>query len=141
MRNKPHRSPVLVELIMRIQIQTAKMDADSSVNQYVERRLSFALGRFADVVQKVDVTRADINGPKGGQDKLCKIRVDLRRLPKPVFCEILHEELKTSIDLAAERSSRAVARAIDRQTGYRIIQRRRAAKLFTRESDLTASLN
>ncbi|NQV23573.1 MAG: HPF/RaiA family ribosome-associated protein [Rhodopirellula sp.] len=126
---------------MRIQIQTSKMDADSSVNKYVERRLSFALGRFADVVQKVEVTLADINGPKGGHDKLCKIRVDLRRLPKPVYCEILHEELRTSIDLAAERSGRAVARAIDRQTGYRIARRRRAAAVLSLESDLTASLD
>jgi len=121
---------------MRIQIHAQKIDIDETIEAYMERRLQFALGRFADVVGRVEVTLSDINGPKGGHDKQCRIRVDLKRQSSPVFAEILHEDLRTSIDLAADRLGRAVARAVDRHSGERI-SRRRAAAVSSRASQLS----
>lgn len=123
---------------MRVQIRASRIDIEADTKEYVERRLLFALGRFADVVKQVEVTLSDINGPKGGQDKLCRLRVDLKRQPKPVFAEILHEKLRTAIDLAADRLGRAVARSVDRQSGLRI-SRRRAAAVSSRAGSLSTS--
>lgn len=121
---------------MRIQIHAQKIEIDETIEAYVERRLQFALGRFTDVVRRVEVTLSDINGPKGGHDKQCRIRVDLNWQSSPVFAEILHEDLRTSIDLTADRLGRAVARAVDRQSGQRI-SRRRAAAVSSRAGHLS----
>lgn len=120
---------------MRIDIHASKLEINSTIEEYVERRLLFALGRFSDVVQNVDVTLSDINGPKGGQDKLCRMRVTLKRQAKPVVADVLHEDLRSSIDLTADRLGRAVARAVDRQSGSRIA-RRRAAAVSSRAAQL-----
>lgn len=112
---------------MRVEIHVSKIELTSTIEEYVERRLFFALGRFADVVKHVDVTLSEINGPKGGVDKLCLMRVGLKRQTKPVVADVLHEDLRTSIDLTADRLGRAVARAVDRQSGLRIARRRSAA--------------
>lgn len=122
---------------MRIQVRTSKLDIDSKLEAYLERRLRFSLGRFDDVVRQIEVTLSDINGPKGGDDKLCRMRVDLKRQSRPVFAEILHEDLRTSIDLAADRIGRAVSRAVNRQSGLRI-SRRRAAAVSSRAGQLTS---
>lgn len=124
---------------MRIQIHASKIDVDHTVETHVERRLGFALGRFADVVRDVEVTLSDINGPKGGHDKLCRIRVRLRGQQKSVFANILHEEIRTAIDLATDRIGRAVPRAVDRQNGLRVARRRRAS-LMSRDEELLADL-
>ena len=123
---------------MRVDIHASKIEINGTIEKYVERRLFFALGRFADVVQNVDVTLSDINGQKGGQDKLCRIRVGLKRNAKPVLADVLHEDLRTSIDLAADRLGRAVARAVDRQIGVRRA-RRRAASVSSRVAELSTA--
>jgi len=110
---------------MQFQIHASKISVDASVESHVSRRLHFALGRFADVVEKIDVTLADINGPKGGYDKLCRIRVRIKGLAKLVIADVLHEELITATDLAVDRVGRAVARAVDRRNGTRVSRRRR----------------
>ncbi len=112
---------------MRVNIHASKVELSPTIEEYVERRLLFALGRFADVTRTVDVTLSDINGPKGGQDKLCRMRVKLNRQSKPVIADVLHEDLRTSIDLTADRLGRSVGRAVDRQSGLRIARRRTAA--------------
>ena len=124
---------------MWIKIHAQKIDVNEATKAYVERRLHFALGRFADVVKQVQVMLSDINGPKGGHDKQCRLRVDFKRQATPVLAEILHEDLRTSIDLTADRLGRAVARAVDRQSAQRI-SRRRAAAVSSRTDQLSVYL-
>lgn len=118
---------------MKIQIHASKISMDASVERHVSRRLHFALGRFANVVEKIDVTLADINGPKGGHDKQCRIRVRVKGVAKLVIAEVLHEELITATDLAVDRVGRAVARAVDRRNGIRVGRRRRAMSASARD--------
>lgn len=76
------------------------------------RRLEFALGRFGPRVRSLLVRLKDVNGPKGGVDKVCLVAV---RLTAP-RCEIVIEDgdadAAVAIDRAVDRAGRAVARAV-----------------------------
>jgi len=76
------------------------------------RRLEFALGRFGPRVRSLAVRLKDVNGPKGGVDKVCLVAVRLT-VPR---CEIVIEDgdadAAVAIDRAVDRAGRAVARAV-----------------------------
>ncbi len=84
-----------------------------AMRAHVHRRLGFALGRFSDRIQRVRVVLGDENGPKGGLDKTCRVRVDLRGLGE-VIVEQADSDVYAAIDRAADRVGRTVARQIDR---------------------------
>ena len=46
--------------------------------EHIERRLRFALARFGNRVERVVVFLKDLNGPKGGIDKVCRILAKVR---------------------------------------------------------------
>ena len=79
----------------------------------------FALDRFAGAIREVDVRLADLNGPRGGVDKLC--RVQLRMLPRGILtarsvgtsCEHAAREACDNLkSLLAKRMSRRKARSV-----------------------------
>jgi len=104
---------------MNLDFHSSRIAISESTQDYVKRRLAFALGRFDDVVQGVVVSLQDINGPRGGIDKLCRIRVKLVGQRVPIIAEVLDTEIRPAIDMASDRLGRAVARQIDRRSSRR----------------------
>ena len=87
--------------------------------QLLKRRLSFALSRFESKIRRTTAVIEDINGPRGGVDKVCRITVQLDRA-RDVVVKNQDAELPRCIAHAAERIGRAVARAVERsQDSYR----------------------
>lgn len=80
----------------------------------VERRLGSALGRFASEIRRVDVKLADLNGPRGGIDKQCRVEVVFNH-GGSVRAEGTEEHLRDAIDLAAHRIGRRLARRLGRR--------------------------
>lgn len=97
---------------MLITIQADKAVFDDATRLRAERRLSFALGRFADRIRSVRLVVADQNGPRGGPDKLC--RVDVRGTGWSVHVEDIDAATNTVVDRVADRAGRTVARKIGR---------------------------
>ena len=108
-----------LEILMNLEFHSSRIAVSESTQNYTQRRLAFALGRFDDVVQGVIVSLQDINGPRGGIDKLCRIRVKLLGQKAPVIAEVLDTDISPAIDMAADRIGRAVARQIDRRSSRR----------------------
>ena len=98
---------------MRIEIQALGFPLTAALLDHTERRLSFALTRTSDRIKRVVVRLGDRNGPRGGEDKFCKIRVVLENSP-PVLIEDAGADLYAVIDRAAERAGRNVAKRFDR---------------------------
>jgi putative sigma-54 modulation protein len=98
---------------MQIHIIGNGVAVDGAVEAYVRRRIGFALGRFANRVGRVYATLINQNGPKGGRNMICRIRVRLSGHPTVV---VEHEDtdLRTAIDCSASRTGRTVARKLDR---------------------------
>jgi ribosome-associated translation inhibitor RaiA len=91
-----------------------KTRASEGLHDFVTRRLYFALGRYAPEIDRVTTHLGDINGPRGGVDKQCRIKVMLRGL-KSVVSEARADDLKAAVGVAAERVGRGVARALERR--------------------------
>jgi ribosomal subunit interface protein len=80
--------------------------------EHVERRLRAAVGRFASRLARVAVRVGDVNGPRGGVDKRCRIHLQLPG--RALAIEAVDADLYVAIDRAAERAERATARAVAR---------------------------
>ncbi|MGE5114409.1 MAG: HPF/RaiA family ribosome-associated protein [Acidobacteriaceae bacterium] len=98
---------------MRLDIRIQKVDLPNEINRYIARRLHFCLGRFEARVRNITVRIFDINGPRGGSDKRCRMTVDL--IPSGVLVvEEVNTDLFGVIDRAAERAGQALARKLRR---------------------------
>ena len=104
---------------MKLELYSSRIAVSESTQTYVERRLSFALGRFADMIHGIVVRLEDSNGPRGGIDKLCNMRVQLIGQKNPLIAEVVDLEIRAAVDMAADRIGRAVARQLDRRTARR----------------------
>ena len=109
-RRPLHQPPVA--LAMQVAIRSRGVDLSDALREHVVRRFSFALSRASLAVRRIDVTLADINGPKGGVDKVCRVRARGPGL-REIVIEERHSDLAVAIDLASSRAGRTVMRAID----------------------------
>lgn len=103
---------------MRILIRTSGGWPPAAI-ELVRTRLEFALGRFTGRVRSLHVTLKDLNGPRGGLDKHCRMAIRLERQGRLIVIEDFDAEPEVAISRAAERASRAVTRAIDAATNWR----------------------
>ncbi len=99
---------------MQIDIQARNFSLTDALRSHAERRLRFALTCRDDHIQRVVMRLSDINGPRGGSDKRCHLRVVLAGLPD-VVVEDTEGDLYTAIDRATDRAGRTLVRKIDRQ--------------------------
>lgn len=98
---------------MNVDIRCNGIRPTEALRQHVERRLNFALGRFPQVL-RATVRLGDINGPRGGIDKSCRIALRLSRQP-PMVIEDIDHDLYVAVDRATDRASRAVSREHQRR--------------------------
>lgn len=104
---------------MKIATVCRKPFPEQDLEEYVERAVGFALGRFSSRISKITVTLEDQNGPRGGADKICRLQIWLSQVGRgqkntSVVIEEISPNIREAVSLAAERASRTVARALDR---------------------------
>lgn len=80
----------------------------------IHHRLRAALSRFGDRIRRITVRLEDLNGPKGGVDLACRVKVDLRDR-ESIFVEDREATLPRLVDRVADRVSEALARRVDRR--------------------------
>ena len=112
---------------MKLQIIGDKTRVSEPLHEFVARRLHFALGRFGPEIQRVTVRVGDVNGPRGGMDKECRVEVKLRGLDR-FLSKGCGRDFESAAACAAERVGRSVARALERRRD----KRRRAVAPRTR---------
>ena len=88
---------------------------DAADRSYMRRKLGTRIGKFARAIERVSVRIRDVNGPRGGVDKVCAIKVVLTGLPS-VVVEQQHASLQAAVDGALQRTERAVRRSMKRRT-------------------------
>jgi CBS domain-containing protein len=87
---------------------------DASDRDYLRRKLGTKLGKFAPSIERVSARIEDVNGPRGGVDKRCRIKVVLIGFPS-VMVEEQHHALQAVMDRALDRTESAVRRALQRR--------------------------
>ena len=98
---------------MHIDIQCRGFELTDSLRDYTRKRLASNLERVGARITRVSVRLADINGPRGGNDKHCHIELRLKGMPEVVI-EDTEADLYVAIDRAAERAGRTLSRRLAR---------------------------
>ncbi len=98
---------------MELDIRGRNLPLTAPLEHLVRRRLDFALGRHASEIRRVDVKLLDVNGPRGGIDKQCRVEVVFSH-GGTVSAQGRDERVRNAIDQAAHRAGRRVNRKLER---------------------------
>jgi putative sigma-54 modulation protein len=99
---------------MRIDISERHCQVSEVFRAYIARRLQFALSRVDPHLLRVAVFLTDLNGPRGGPDKQCRMVANLRHGRKVVVTD-RDTDLRVAIDQTASRLGRSVMRELARR--------------------------
>lgn len=95
-------------------IRVFGVELDQDDQAYIRRGLGVKLGKYATSIERVSVRVRDVNGPRGGVDQVCHIKVVLSGLPSVVF-QSQAISLKAAINGALIGVERAVRRSVQRR--------------------------
>ncbi|MGH8396812.1 MAG: HPF/RaiA family ribosome-associated protein [Gammaproteobacteria bacterium] len=96
-------------------IRAAGAEVNRADRDYIRRKLGRKLSKYEGSIERVSVRIEDVNGPRGGNDKRCRIKVVLRGLPS-IVVEQQHSALQAAIDGALGCAGRTVTRQLQRRT-------------------------
>ena len=101
---------------MQLEVNSRQTDIDEDVLCKAKRLLRFSLSRFKGAISRVKLMFNDVNGPKGGIDKRCRIMVKMKTAGQIVVENDGMDYIET-LSICLDRLTRAIRRKIDRQTG------------------------
>jgi putative sigma-54 modulation protein len=116
---------------MQFEIRGRDISIIHALRNHIERRLRFALDRFARRVRQVRVKVGDLNGPRGGIDKCCKLAISLDR-SSTIVVESHASNVYAAVDRVADKAATCIGRILKRPYGRNPL--RRAAELLFHES-------
>ena len=93
---------------MTIDIQALDFSMTDSIERYVKDRINYLFSSRHDQIQRIDV-RLSGDGPNGGNDKHCQVRLTLPRL-KEIVIDDVQSDLYVAIFRAMDRASRTLIR-------------------------------
>ena len=94
--------------MIRIDIRSKTGEIESVIRQFAERRVGFALDHLRDL-HHLTISLEDINGPKGGVDKHCRIIAEFG------FTSIVLEETQPDWQSAIARAVHRLDRKITQE--------------------------
>ncbi|MGE0480763.1 MAG: HPF/RaiA family ribosome-associated protein [Phycisphaerae bacterium] len=99
---------------MLVQIQNPSTRLSARVREQIDRRVRFALSRFAARIRGVRVRVADLNGARGGVDKRCLLEARLTPRGR-VVVEATDVDVEVAVSRAADRVARRVGDELRRR--------------------------
>jgi ribosome-associated translation inhibitor RaiA len=103
---------------MNVEIRSHGVVLDEELRVYAERRVRFAFHAFGDAILRVRIRIHDENGPRGGEDKACRVTVSARPAIA-VLVEDVAETAQGAVGRAVERAASALRRGLDRSRDVR----------------------
>ena len=113
---------------MRLEIRRRGVKITEDLRTYLKDRLRVALARFGRHVEVVHVYLRDVNGPRGGLGKKCRVVVDLPPRGRVVVSGV-DTDIRAAISGTANRAGVAVKRHVKRRRARRRPPRRRVRGL------------
>ncbi len=101
-----------IQPIGHIRVLGAALDREDRND--IQRKLGMRLGKFASSIERVTVRLSDVNGPKGGVDHRCLIKVVLSGLPS-VVVERRDAALQRAVNAAIGATAQTVRRSVQRR--------------------------
>lgn len=119
---------------MNIQVKFRNVKINSAAIKQVRNRLSSAFARTKDTIQSVSIIVSDVNGPKGGADKLCRILIKSAQLPDIVITEN-QSSISAAIDRCIARARQSLSRKLKRNNKQSLHQRKKLHQLLPAGAD------
>jgi putative sigma-54 modulation protein len=102
---------------MDIDVRARHMTLTRARRDECSQRVAGALDRFEAKLRRVLVIIEDVNGPKGGVDKRCRIRATGER-GFAVLSQATDISVTAAVDRAADGIGRNVAKAVGRRRDF-----------------------
>ena len=99
---------------MKLELRARHVTVDPRLRELCERHLLYSLGRFEDHVRRVQLWIEDLNGPRGGCDLRCVLRVGLRR-GGAVTVECTESRPELAVGEVFDRARSALVRTLQRR--------------------------
>lgn len=96
-----------------LNVRSSGLNVDEAMKAHVRQRLGRKLGKSADHIERITVRFADVNGPRGGEDIVCRIKVVLSGLDSIVY-ETRDVDARKALDRAADGVDQVVRRLLER---------------------------
>ena len=87
---------------------------EDKARERIRKKVRTRFAKFAATIERVSVRVEDVNGPRGGVDQLCRIKVVLSRFPSVVL-ERRGTTLEEAVDGAIDGAVRTVRRQLQRR--------------------------
>lgn len=96
---------------MQVMVRTKGFELTNAIDNHIRHRAQPIQVRFRDIIRKIEVYVSDENGPKGGIDKSCvvKIRTDNQS-------ELVVKETEANAYLAITKALARARQALTRQS-------------------------
>jgi hypothetical protein len=131
LQKKRERQRVVPITPTNIRVDGVALDEEDRAD--IRRRTRTLFGRYGAVVERVTVRIRDVNGPRGGVDIVCRIKVVLSSLPS-VVAERRTARLETSFRAALAAAASSVSHALRRRRMVPIKAKRQARTRAPRSS-------
>ena len=95
-------------------VRVIGVELDEEDRALIRQKLGRRLGKFVSSIERVTVRVTDVNGPRGGVDHACNVKVVLSGLPS-VVVERKDAAPHAAIDLALRATEQAVRRSVGRR--------------------------
>ncbi len=105
---------------MRLNIRLRSVKRGKELRESIDRRVRSALARFGNRIKWADVVVTDVNGPRGGPDQRCTLKIGLP-LTKPAVIDVTDFDALAAVSGACDRASRHLR---DRLSKRRDLRRR-----------------
>ena len=116
---------------MNIDIQARGLPLTRSLTSYVQRKFSSTLASNQPYIVRTQVRLSDINGPRGGVDKLCQFNISLAGVPDVVIQET-STNIYAAISNAIKRASRNIGRRLGKSGRLKLPTKKRKAVLSSK---------
>jgi putative sigma-54 modulation protein len=112
---------------MELPIRTRSIELTDELRDLVSKRMQMALDTFGDRIEGTFVYLTDLNGPRGGVDKLCQLTIRAHRVG-----DVVVRETGATFAVALSRAAR--------RAKYRMSEALRQAERPSTESIRTAQI-
>lgn len=106
---------------MKINMHSSTIPLTPALQMHIEQQVDRVFARFSSLVSRVRVTLEDVNAQRGGNDKRCKVMLEMPK-EKTIVGEATDSDAYLAISGAASRLARVFGARRSRQ-----VKGRRAA--------------
>ncbi len=98
---------------MDVRLLDRNVGVTAEQREGIDRCLQYAFDRFSSHIRHIDVSLSDVNGPKGGDDLQCRMKIVLDGKGE-IMVEGKSVSVEALISETADRAALAVSKRLDR---------------------------